>query len=158
VDAVERRDRALVEHRRHRLVGGDHQVLDEPVRLGLDRRHRLDQVAAAVEGELRLDRLDGQRAAALAPRLERRSPPRAAGERLRPRLLRVLVAGEEAIDAVVVQALVGADRRAMNGRLDGLRAAQLELDGDRQAIDARPQRAGVVDSASGSIGSTAPGT
>ena len=35
VDAVERRDRALGEERRHLLVGGDHQVLDQPVRLGL---------------------------------------------------------------------------------------------------------------------------
>ncbi len=144
VDAVERRDRALVEHRRHRLVGGDHQVLDQPMRLGLDRRHRLDEVAAAVEGELRLDRLDGQRAAALAAGLQRRRRRARGRERLGPRRLRLLVAGEDPVDAVVVQALVGADERAMEGRLDGLRAAQLELDGDRQAIDPRAQRAGVV--------------
>ena len=109
-----------------------------------DRRHRLDEVAAAVEGELGLDRLDGQRAAALAARLERGRRRARGGQRLRPGVLRGLGAGEDAIDAVVVQALVGADERAVEGRLHGLGAAQLELDGDRQAIDAGAQRAGVV--------------
>ena len=35
VHAVERRQLARLKQRRHRLVGGDHQVLDQPVRLGL---------------------------------------------------------------------------------------------------------------------------
>jgi hypothetical protein len=39
VDAVERRHLARLEQRRDRLVGGDHQVLDQPVRLGLLARH-----------------------------------------------------------------------------------------------------------------------
>ena len=114
------------------------------MRLGLHRRHRLDEVAAAVEGELRLDGLDGQRAAVLAAGLQRRRRRPRGRERLGPRLLRVLGAGEDPVHAVVVQALVGADERAIEGRLDGLRAAQLELDGHRQAVDVRAQRAGVV--------------
>ena len=98
----------------------------------------------AVEGELRLDALDRQRAAALAPGLQRRRRRPRGRERLRPRLLRVLRAGEDPVDPVVVQPLVRADRRAVEGRFDALRAAQLELDGDRQAVDVRAQRAGVV--------------
>ena len=43
--------------------------------------------------------------------------PRAAGERLRPRRrARASVAGEDPVDAVVVQALVGADQRAVERR------------------------------------------
>ena len=73
--------------------------------------------------------------------------------------LRRLVAGEDAVDLVVVKALVGADRRAVEGdALDDL--------GPRRSIStvtARRSRPGrseqaSLDSASGSIGSTAPGT
>jgi len=46
--------------------------------------------------------------------------------------------------ARVVQPLVGADRRAVERRLDHLGAAQLELHGQRHASTSRAQRAGVV--------------
>src|SRR3954454_3828858 len=56
-------------------------------------------------------------ASGCGPRSRRRPRGR---ERLRPRLLRLLGAGEDPVHAVVVQALVGADEGAIEGRLDGL--------------------------------------
>src|SRR3954447_16899552 len=44
------------------------------------------------------------------------------GEGLAPRRLGGLRAGEDPVDAVVVQPRVGADHRAVEGRLDDLRA------------------------------------
>ena len=70
---------------------------------------------------------------------------RATAERLRPRLLRALLAGEDPIDAVVVQARVGADQRAVEGAAaDPPVLTELELDGHRQTVGAGHQRAGVA--------------
>ena len=136
VDAVERRDLALLEQRRDALVGRDHQVLDEAVRL----RRRADalalDVAARIEGELGLRALDRQRAARLAPRLQGGCRRPRGSERLRPRRVGRLVAREDPVDAVVVESRVRADHRAVEGAADDLRAAHLHLDRDRVAVDA----------------------
>ncbi len=87
VDAVQRRRLALGEQLRDGLVGGDHQVLDQAVRLGLHAARRARHRAAIVECELRLHGLDRQRAAAAAPRLlERRRCRARGGQRLGPGL------------------------------------------------------------------------
>ena len=52
--AVEGRHAALLQEPRHLLVGGDHQVLDQAVRLGLVHRLGADDVPAAVEPEIGL--------------------------------------------------------------------------------------------------------
>ena len=75
----------VVEQRRDRLVGGDHQVLDQAVRLGLlDSAARAVDVAVAVEVELRLGRLDGERAAASRARLQRGGRRARGRQRLAP--------------------------------------------------------------------------
>ena len=82
VHPVQRRHRALLEHARDLLVGGDHQVLDQPVGLGLRDRSAADHVPRPVELELRLGAFEHQRrprapAARRAPPPPR-APPRAA--------------------------------------------------------------------------------
>ena len=67
---------------------------------------------------------------------------RAAYERLRPRRLGLLLAGEDAVDARVVEPRVGADRRAREGAAAQRRALELELDGHRQPVLAGDERAG----------------
>ena len=74
--------------RRDRLVGGDHQVLDQPVGLGLRARADLGDVAVLVEDELRLLGVDGQRPAPLARALQRRGRRARGRQRRRPRLAR----------------------------------------------------------------------
>ena len=78
-------------------------------------------------------RVDGQRAALLARALQRRGGLARGRERRRPRLPRLLLAGEDAVDALVVQTLVRADHRA----IEGSRARPR-----RRAARARPSRPG----------------
>src|SRR5436190_4551915 len=144
VDAVQRRDLALREQPRDLFVGGDHQVLDHPVRLGLQLRGRLDHVAVQIEAELRLGALEHQRAALRAALLQRRRRGSRCGEWGGDRLVGALEAGEDAVDLVVVQARVGADARAVEGGTLHLRTTQLEFDGDREPFDAGHERARVV--------------
>ena len=101
-------------------------------------------VPAAVERELGLGRLDRQGALGVAPGLQRGGGLAGGGQRLGPRRPRLLVAGEEPVDLVVVQAHVRADERAVEGRPDDLRPPQLELHRHREAVDLRAQRAGVA--------------
>ena len=61
MNAVERRHLALGEELGHLLVREDHQVLDQPVRLRLLVVVNGDDVAALVELERRLTRLDLER-------------------------------------------------------------------------------------------------
>ncbi len=84
VDAVEARHAALLEQRRDGLVGGDHQVLDQAVGLGLRAREDRDDVAVLVERELGLLGVDDERAAALALALERGGGLRARRAAARP--------------------------------------------------------------------------
>ncbi len=119
-------------------------MLDQPVRLGLHAALDRGHVAVAVEGELRLGRLDRERALALPLGLQRGGGGPRRAQRLGPRLLRLLLPGEDAVDLLVVEARVGADRRAVEGDASDDGAVQLQLDRDREPVDVRPQRAGVV--------------
>ncbi len=142
--AEQRRQPAGLEQRRDRLVGGDHQVLDQPVRLGLLARGLLGHVALARERELRLDRLDRERAARLPRILQRGGGAARGGQRLRPRRARALGTGEDPVHPRVVQALVGADDRAVEGAAAQPRPVELELDRDREPVLVGHERARAV--------------
>ena len=144
VDAVERRQLARLQVAGDRLVGRDHQVLDQLVRLGLLARHDAGHVALVREVELRLDRLDGQRAALRPCGLERRGRRPRRGQRRGPRLLGALAAREDPVDPRVVEPGVGADDGAVERAAHELRAVEVELDGDGQAVLEGHERAGVV--------------
>ena len=144
VDAVERRQLARRQQLRDRFVGRDHQVFDQPVRLRLlGWQQRLD-VTLAREAELGLARLHGQRAARLARVRERPRHLARRGQRRRPRVERALGTGEDPVHTRVVEPLVGADDRAVEGRAAHVGAVELELDGHGQPVLARHQRAGAV--------------
>ena len=106
MDPVEARHAALREQAGHGLVGRDHQVLDQAMRLGLNASADLGHVAVLVEGKLGLLGVDDQRAALLAPALQLRGETVRRGKRRPPRLSRGLATGEYAVDAVVVEAHV----------------------------------------------------
>ena len=144
VDAVERRQLARLQQPGDRLVCGDHQVLDQAVRLGLLARRQPGHVALVREVELRLDGLHGQRPARLPCRVERRRGGTRGLQRPSPRGLCELLAGEDTIDARVVQPRVGADQRAVECGAHHGRPVEVELDRDREPVLMRDQRAGVV--------------
>ena len=87
VDAVDRRDAAALEQLGDTLVGEDHQVLDQPVGLGLRDRVGARHLAV-LEAELGLEALDLERGAAAGARRGPRPPRRASAERLRDRARR----------------------------------------------------------------------
>jgi hypothetical protein len=134
VDAVERLAVARREQPGDLLVGEDHQLLDEHVRvrLALEQRRR-DASVLEVEDDLRCDDLEGA---------AREAPP--------PQLGRELVVQLELLDDPRRRVLalrlpvgepgVGPDHRAVEGGL----AVRRDLDGDRQPVDVRAQRAEVV--------------
>ena len=66
VNAEQARHAALLEQSRDGLVGSDHQMLDQPVGLGLRAPAHLRDVALIIEGELRLLGGDDERSALLA--------------------------------------------------------------------------------------------
>ena len=146
VDAVQRRHAALGQQPRDLLVGRDHEVLDEPVRLGL-----LARAATRRRARRRRSETPARTSRARAPTAHRRRSCSAAetragrGERRRPRLERRLVAGEDPVDALVVQARVGADRRAVERRAHdvGARRSRARRSPPR-ARSPRHERAGVV--------------
>ncbi len=119
-------------------------MLDQPVGLGLLRHaHRTDPTGA-IEGELRFAALQLQAAAAHPLGAERGRRFASGRERTRPRLRRILAAGEDAVDTLVVQTLVGADQRPREARANDTGAGQLELDADRLAVLPRHERAFLV--------------
>src|SRR5439155_25744372 len=134
-----------------------HQMLDEPVRLRLHAALGARDVAVAVEGELRLDALDRERALLRAALGERAGHLARRLQRVGPRLLRALVTGEDAVDAVVVEALVGADLAAVERRAADLGAGEVHLDGYGVAVLVRAQRARVVGQRLGQHGLDGPG-
>ena len=144
VDAVQRRHPALGEHPRDLLVSRDHEVLDQPVRLGLLAGPRLRDVPAGVEAKLRLGGLEFERRLRQPALVQRGGDGASCGEGRRPGLERRLVAREDSVDALVVQALVGADRRAIERRPLDRGPGEVELDGDRRAPRPGNERAGVV--------------
>src|SRR6185437_4974550 len=119
-------------------------VLDQPVGLGLRLPVHRHHVAALVELELRLGRVDRERAGGLSPALERGGGIAGCRQRLRPRPARALAAREDAVDAVVVQPLVRADQRAVERRRDDLRPRELHLHGHGRAVEPGAQRARVA--------------
>ena len=141
VDAEQRGQLARLEQPRDGLVGGDHQELDQPVRLGLLGRQQALDVPLVREAELGLLRLHGQGAPRFARIRQRRRDLARRGQRRGPRLLRTLGAREDPVHARVVEPLVGADDRAVEGRAPDLRTRELELDRDRQPVLARHERA-----------------
>ena len=88
VDAVEGGQRAVLEHGRDRLVGGDHQVLDQPVRLGLLDRQHVRRRGRARRSGTRARRRRGRSRAARAPSPSAAAAARAAAQRLVPRRAR----------------------------------------------------------------------
>ena len=141
---VEGRDPAPLEQGGDLLVGEDHQALDQPVGLGLLDPASGDDVACLVELELGLAGGDRQLAggAGLAEAGRRRPGD---PERLRDLLRGRLAAGEDAVEAVVVEARVGADHAAIEaGGADRRAGAELDLGGDGEPLDPRGEAAGLV--------------
>ncbi len=117
VHAIQARHAALGEQRCDRLVGGDHQVLDQAVGLGL--RARADAaLTLPCSSKENSGSSESTISAPLCSRLRcsAAATSRAALERRSPRLGRALGAGEDAIHPLVVQARIGADQRAVEGR------------------------------------------
>ena len=161
VDAVERRHLAAAPAARRpprwrAIIRCSISRCDSVCLARRERRH----VALAREVELRLDATRSP-----APRARSRASSSAAAtrarrlQRLRPRRLGALGAGEDAVDLRVVEARVGADQRAVER---GPRRRARPRSPSRPSRRAGPRSARAsrrrFDSASGSIGSTAPGT
>src|SRR5206468_9734830 len=132
------------EQRGDLLVGRDHQVLDQAVRLRLHRTLGAGDVALVVEAEVRLDAFHRERPGARTPLFQRAGDRPRGLEWLRPGVLRALLPAEDPVDAVVVQALVRADDAAIEGRALDVRAREIHLYSRREAVLVRAQRAGVV--------------
>ncbi len=121
-------------------------------------RHRRD-LALAVERELRLGVLDLQRAAPGAARGQRACGIARRLQRLRPGLGGALRPGEDPIDARVVQPLVGADHRPGERHpAHGSVVRDVHPHGHREPVAYGRSEQASLDRASGSIGSTRPGT
>ncbi len=144
VHAVQARDLALGEMLRDGLVGGDHQLLDQRVRLAvLAHRDRAD-VAVRVERELGLLGVERQ-PARLRARVRQRAGDLARGlERRGPRVVGALAPGEDPLHLLVVEAHVRADQRAVERAARHPGAVEVDLHRDGGAREPGHQRAGVV--------------
>ena len=161
VDAVQRRDRrarrAASRPARWRRSSGARSA-------GATRsaRSRLRSVDVAARGRRRTRARPTRSPARRAPRggaCSAAAAARAAASGSAHGSSRRLGAGEDPVDAVVVQALVGADQRAV----ERARARRPRRRSSISTVTARRSTPGTseqasLDSASGSIGSTAPGT
>ena len=153
--------RALREQARDRLVGGDHQVLDQAVGLGLRARRgsprrcraRRTTNSGSSESITSAPLLLARALRAPRPRSRAARSGSAHGSARRSRPAKI------AIDALVVQAHVRADQRAVEGRAarPPRRAARARPSPPGARARARSEQAS-LESACGSIGSTAPGT
>ena len=105
----------------------------------------IGDVALLVERKLGLDRLDRQRRASSAAGFVTLGRNFARGsERLGPRRLRLALAGENLINVLIAEPLVGADRRTVEAAGDELRRFKLKFGRDGEPILPGDQRAGVV--------------
>ncbi len=101
-------------------------------------------MALGVEGERGLARLDRQCPLGVSAGLQRGGDRPGGAQRLAPGLRERLVPREDAVDLVVVEALVRADAGAVEGRLGDVRAVEVEFDGDREALHPGLERARLV--------------
>ena len=142
VHPVEGRHAAPLADLGNPLVGEDHQLLDQAVGLGLGDRVSPDHVPVGIELELRLGGRDLQRAPA---RVCRAAPPQRRGRspvasRSPPARL---LAGEDAVELVVVEPAVGANAAAVEARRARLAGGREDdLGGHREALDAGGEAAG----------------
>ncbi len=144
VDAVEGRDLSPLAELGDLLVGEDHQVLDQAVRLRLGDRFRSHDGAVGVEVELGLERLDLQGADATAIGQRRGRPPRER-KRLGDSRGSGLSPVEDPIELVVVEALVRADAGPLEaGRPRNAVGTHDDLRGHRQALHPRREAARIV--------------
>src|SRR6185437_15789182 len=116
VDAVETWDRGLGKTTRDGFVRGDHEMLDQAVGLCLGARLDRADVAVLVEAELGLLGVDRERPARLARSLQVSSGGPGRAKRATPWFWRRRGAREDAIDLLVVEAHIGADRGAIEAR------------------------------------------
>ena len=159
VDAVERRRPATLAELGDALVGEDHQLLDQPVGLGLLDRVGADDVAVGVEAELGLGGRDlecrrrgGARAARPPPAGRARAAPRSPREASRARR-RTRRAGRRRDDG---RSGCGCGRSSRSASPRPWPSAISAVTASRSTSGARLQAP--AESAAGSIGSTAPGT
>ena len=152
MDAVDRFAPAAREELGDGLVREDHQLLDERVRRRLGLEPGPLHSALAVEREVDLRALDAQGSAGepATAKVGRDAigEPHVVGE------LVLLLALEDPLHLAVRESLAAPDHRPVEARL----AARRDLDGHRQPVDVRAERAGVVGELGGSIGATSPGT
>ena len=139
--AVERLAAPSGEQAGHRLVRQDHQLLDEHVRVRLRLVPRVGDAALPVERERGLAALDPERAASEAPVAQIRGHALGSAQRLGQLRLGLFPAGQDRLRLRVGQPRLAPDDRAVEARLAG---GELDLDGDAEPIDIRPQRARVV--------------
>ena len=132
------------QQRGHSLVGRDHEMLDQAVRLGLCARPDLADVPVGVEQELRLERVDHECPAPLAAALQRRGRLARRYQRCPPGLCGGLVPGEDAIHALVIEPLVRAYERAVERCARHGVGLHVELHRHGQALRPWQQRAGVI--------------
>ena len=160
VDPVERRHAAALAELGDLLVGEDHQLLDQPVGLGLRDRVRRDHVARRRRTRTRARRLETSSAPPRRRSRERRGGAAGERERLGDPLRRPLAAGEE-------RGRAGRSRAARRSGSGCGRSSPSAARRPRRARSRRSPRAARrpgrgcrrrAQSASGSIGSTVPGT
>ena len=141
VHSVQRRHPPRHQQPRDLLVRGDHQMLDQPMRFGLRDRLGRHHVPLTVELELRLGGLECQRRLRGPPLFERGGRRPRDLERRAPASRRSLAAVEDAVDAPVVEALVGADHRAVERAAADAGAVEHEFGRDGKAILPGDERA-----------------
>src|ERR1700685_3243509 len=133
----------FVENLRYLLVGRDHQLLDQAVRLGLSDRDETNDAAGAIELELGLlAALDRERGTRRTSCRQRTSATASGREWLAPGVLGALAPVEDSVDLLVGQPSVGADHRAVARRTAHLIAGDRHFDRDRQPILRGHARAG----------------
>ena len=143
MDSVQRRSPAVGKEGGDGLVGEDHQLLDEHVRVRLGLEVGALHAAVVVEDERDLFRLDAQRTAVEAPAAQLGREP--LGEPEIVDQLVLLAFGEYPLHLPVAEALVAVDHRAVELRLARLQMlVEEDFDRDRQTVFVGPQRAGLV--------------
>ena len=145
VDAVEGRQAALGEQRRHLLVREDHQLLDQACAT----RSASRWWTATTSPRSSNSNCGSSDSTASEPRRARRSrsaaaTARAAASALGPRLLGALLAREDPVHLRVVEPRVASDHAAVERRAHHALGLHLELHRDRAPVLVRHEAAGLV--------------